>query len=135
MNMLLQLLEDATRHSWFPIRFGRDTVTYSSIPVDISKPEDAYTIELPMPGIEPESLKLTTENGVLTVKGEPDTSSPDKKNVVLQERPRRALSRSFQLPAEIDVEKIAATYKHGILTINLPVGEMAKPRRIEITTH
>jgi HSP20 family protein len=106
---------------------GQDKVVRGFAPaVDVQ--EDAEKIELhaDLPGVKQEDVEIQIDKGVLTIKGE-------RKLVAGRgERNTGAFSRAFTLPDTIDVEKIAAALKDGVLTLTLPKRPEEKPRQIKI---
>lgn len=95
--------------------------------------ENVYA-ELPVPGMAPEHLEVSVEEGVLKVTGERPESQGDDKPIRwrLKERMTGRFEHKFRLPVEIDREKVTADYTHGILTVTLPKAPEAKPRKIEV---
>jgi HSP20 family protein len=86
--------------------------------------EAGQILEAELPGVGPEAVNISVEGNVLTIKGERTPRGSDEK---------QAFERSFTIPLTLEVEKMTATLKHGLLTITIPKREEAKPRRIEIT--
>ena len=97
--------------------------------------EQGFWVEAAVPGFDQKDIEIAIEDGVLTVKGERknDTREPNRTYFV-REIGRGAFSRSFSLPSNVDPSKVSASYKQGVLTIELPKREEAKPRRITIET-
>jgi HSP20 family protein len=118
---------------WRPWGVARREQAVGSIPVDIFETVDAYIVKAPLPGVTPENLEVTFEAGVLTIRGE----VPEEKQVagecVCQERHFGRFARSVNLPGDVVGEKIAATLKDGVLTLDVPKAEEAKPRRIDVS--
>jgi len=101
------------------------------MPMDAWKDGDTFHIELDLPGIDRESIDLDIERNVLTVRAErPMTESTNE--LLAAERPRGVFSRQIILGDNLDVDKIDAEYRDGVLSLAIPVAEAAKPRRIEI---
>ncbi len=101
---------------------------------DVRETEDAFIVEAELPGLKKEDVSVTFEDGTLTLSGErkfeEETNGSNLRRV---ERSYGAFSRSFRLPREIDAEGVTANFRDGILTINVPKTETAKPRSIEIS--
>lgn len=85
------------------------------------------------PGIDPASLDVQVEKGVLTISGEraPD-ASPEKSTVHIDERFAGRFRRTVTLPDDVDLNQVAARYQDGVLRISVPRSEAAQPRRITI---
>lgn len=97
---------------------------------DISEDETAVTLEADVPGMAESEIRVAIENGVLTVSGEKKFA--EKKTAHRVERRYGSFSRSFNLPDGLDVEKVKAASKNGVLTLTLPKNEAAQPRRIDV---
>lgn len=101
--------------------------------VDIREEEDKYLLEAEMPGISEKDINVKIENDLLTISTEKDEKNEEKKKgYVLKERRSSSFSRSFVLPKGIDREKIEATMKNGVLTLDIPKAPEAKPKNITI---
>jgi len=103
--------------------------------VDITERDASLTIAVDLPGVRPEDVEITHENGVLTIRGEKHEAgmaSDEPGRYHLVERAAGAFGRSFQLPKGLDESKIDATYDHGVLTVRIPKAARPQPTRIEI---
>jgi len=100
---------------------------------DIIEDKDGYRIVMELPGVTQKDVKLTVHEGVLTVSGEVVREElGEDSRYRMCERCHGTISRSFLLPDEVDGDKIEARLKDGLLTIQLPKKETAKPREIPI---
>lgn len=97
---------------------------------DISEDETAVTLEADVPGMSEADIRVAIENGVVTVSGE--KKFVEKETAHRVERRYGAFTRSFTLPDGLEVEKVKAAYKSGVLTLTLPKSEAAKPKRIDV---
>lgn len=105
-----------------------------AMPMDAYRKDDSFLIRLDLPGVDPESLDLTVEENVLTVRAErPVPPQSDEVESVIAERPYGTFSRQVFLGTNLDTEHIEAEYEAGVLTLVIPVAEHAKPRRISVT--
>ena len=141
--------ELATLHrdldSLFGRVFGESGRPQSSSPVptfapaaDVTKAGDKWTVSMALPGIDPKNVEIDIVGRTLRVRGERSFDGyADGVEPVLSEISYGRFEREFTLPEDIDREKVAAAYRHGMLELTLPLKESAKPRRIEIetTTH
>lgn len=104
-------------------------------PVDIVESKDGLIVKAEVPGLEKDSFKVSVEDNVLTISGEKkmeyDETDKDK-NYHRVERVYGSFSRSFTLPNTVDVKKVNAKYRNGVLEVKLPKNEEAKPKEIEI---
>jgi len=100
---------------------------------DILETKNAILIKAELPGLTEKDIHIEMENGVLTINGErkfeKETADKDYRRV---ERAYGKFIRSFTLPANISGEKITAAYNNGLLEIELPKKEEAKPKTIQI---
>lgn len=100
-------------------------------PVDISESFEEITVVASMPGVLHEDIEVTFERGELRILGR--VRAPEMAGqVLLREFAPAGYQRVFQIGQTIDVEKIAAEYANGVLTLHLPKAESAKPRSIPI---
>ena len=105
-----------------------------SFPMDAYRRGDRFFVHLDLPGVEADSIDLTTEQNVLTVRAERRFEAQEDDQVIVLERPQGVFTRQLFLSDALDAERIQATYDDGVLTLELPVAEQAKPRRIEVST-
>lgn len=113
---------DSARSGWMPA-------------VDVREDEQGLTFEFELPGFRPEDVEVTSENGVLTVRGERHQErkeDTDEGRYHLMERSSGGFSRSFQLPQGLDDEGTEASFEHGLLTIRVPKAALPQPRKIQI---
>src|SRR5581483_9072074 len=94
---------------------------------------DNYVVETQVPGLKPEDIDVTLEQGVLTIRGETKTEQERKeRNYLVREHRTGSFSRSLRLPYAVDADAVQATYEHGVLRLTMPKAAEAKPRRIQI---
>ena len=101
--------------------------------LDISERKDAYLVTVELPGLKPEDLDITMEDGLLTIQGErhfANDSSEQKFHRV--ERRYGAFRRSITLPAHVMAEGIEASFEDGVLQILVPKAEEAKAKRVQV---
>ena len=116
-------------------RWGYEEGTYGTwMPaVEIFEKEDNIVLRAELPGMSQKDIDLQVESGVLTLRGEKRREKEFKdESVHRAERYYGSFVRTFALPTMIDVEKIRANYKDGVLEVVLPKAEAARPKRIEI---
>lgn len=101
--------------------------------VDIKEEEDRFVIYADLPGVDPDDIEITMEQGVLTLKGErSEETTKEREGYKRVERVNGSFYRRFSLPDIADAERIEAKGKNGVLEITLPKQEKAKPKRITV---
>jgi HSP20 family protein len=103
-----------------------------SLPMDAYRRGDRFYVHLDLPGVESDSIELTSEQNVLTIRADRRFERRDEDEIIVQERPQGSFSRQLFVSEALDLDQIAASYEHGVLTITIPVAEQARPRRIQI---
>jgi HSP20 family protein len=127
-----RLFEDFWHGNWPNIpEFGR----WETPALDIHESDTAYTVNVPLPGIQPDQIEVKMQNGMLTISGElPQPTVEANTKVVVQERYYGKFSRSVTLPQSVDIDKVEARYENGVLTLTLPKLPDAQPKLIPIKT-
>jgi HSP20 family protein len=101
--------------------------------LDIAERKDAYLVAVELPGVKLDDLKITLDDGLLTIQGErhvADEASEQQYHRI--ERRYGAFRRSITLPAHVMAEGVEASFEEGVLQILVPKAEEAKPKRIEV---
>jgi HSP20 family protein len=103
--------------------------------VDISEDDKEYLIKAELPEVKKEDVKVTAEEGTLTITGERKFEKEDKgKKYHRVERSYGSFVRNFSLPDDATPTKVSATFKDGVLSVHLGKTEKAKPQQIEVKT-
>ena len=105
----------------------------SVMPMDAWRDGDVFHVEFDLPGVDRESIDLDVERNVVTVKAERPIRASDA-NMLAAERPRGVFSRQLVLGDNLDTGRISANYDDGVLALQIPVAEEAKPRKVEISS-
>lgn len=101
--------------------------------VDISEDEKEYQIKAELPDVKKEDVKVTTQEGTLTIMGERKFEKEEKSRRYHRvERAYGTFGRSFSLPDDASPAKITAEFKDGVLTVHLIKDEKAKPQQVEV---
>jgi HSP20 family protein len=101
--------------------------------VDIRETENELTLKADIPDMKFEDIDVRLENGILSLRGERKFDQQKQEGGWHRvERSYGHFERVFTLPDTIDPEKVTADYKNGVLTINLPKKEIAKPRQVKV---
>jgi HSP20 family protein len=103
------------------------------MPMDAWRDGDTFHVEFDLPGVSPDSIDVDVERNVVTVKAERPHRASDAE-LIAAERPRGIFSRQLVLGDNLDTEHISASYDGGVLSMQIPVAEQAKPRKISITS-
>ena len=109
---------------------GRPAVMH----VDAERDGDWFHVFFDLPGVDPESIDLTVERNVLSVKAERRRPQRDGVESVIAERPMGVFSRQLFLGDTLDTDKLEAHYDNGVLALRIPVSDKAKPRKVSIGT-
>jgi HSP20 family protein len=110
--------------------FWRGELSLAKAPaVDVAEKEKEYEIPAELPGMGEKDIDVKFANGMLTIKGEKKEEKEEKrKDYHLSERRFGSFQRSFTVPEDVDVDKIDASFKNGVLTVVLPKSEEAQKR-------
>jgi len=108
----------------------RSQERYITPPVDIYETADGLVLKADLPGVDKEGLDVRVEHNLLTIRGKAAHIAPG--DPVYREYGLVNFFRQFELNERVDQSKISAVLKHGVLTLNLPKAEEAKPRKIEL---
>jgi HSP20 family protein len=104
------------------------------MPLDVSTTNDSLVIEAALPGVRPDEVDITVENGTLTIRA---TTASERKegegDYLVQEIRRGEVTRSISLPGGLEPDKAEASFENGVLTLRIPKAEEVKPRQIRIT--
>ena len=91
----------------------------------VNATDDGWRLEVPLPGIDPQYVNLEVAGSTLTIRAEDPTENDGQ---------ARRFEQAFTLPSFLDLDKISASHRHGMLQLTLPLKESVKPRRIQIDT-
>ena len=102
--------------------------------VDISETDTAYLIKGEIPGVKKEDVKVTVQDGMLTIQGERKQEKEEKgKKFHRVECSYGSFTRSFRMPGDADEAAVKAEFKDGMLNVTLPKSEKAKPKSVNIS--
>jgi HSP20 family protein len=117
-----------------PLRWSAGGLDGPALPLDVTTDADALTIEAALPGIKPEDVEITVENGTVTISGTTaEERNKDEGSYLVQEIRRGSFSRSVTLPNGLEPDKASATFENGVLNLRIPKAEQLKPRQIRIS--
>ena len=101
-------------------------------PVDVAETQEKILVRAEVPGMRQQDIQIEFENGLLTIRGERKLEKSEGVTWHRVERIYGSFSRSFTLPRTVDPERITASYREGVLEIEVPKREEAKPKQIRI---
>ena len=104
----------------------------AAMPMDAYRLDGRFVVSLDLPGVDPDSIDLTIERNVLTIHAERRAPMGDDAERLVGERTHGTFSRQLFLGETLDVDRLTADYDAGVLTIEIPVAEEAKARKIRI---
>jgi HSP20 family protein len=102
----------------------RTAAGWSSFQVNTT--DDGWRIDVPMPGIDPKDVTLDVAGNTLSIRAEVPGEEKDKNPTRYEE--------TFTIPQFLDIEKLSASHRHGMLRLTIPLKDSVKPRRIQIET-
>lgn len=103
--------------------------------VDLHDTKEAFVLTAEVPGMTENDVQIAVTSDSLTIQGERKSAAPEGYAVHRQERGQLRFARSFAMPARVDVEKVTATVKHGVLTVTLPKHPDSQPKSITVKAH
>ena len=116
-----------------PPAWNREAETTWAPRTDIHENENEVLLDIELPGLEKSDIKVEVKDGVLTVSGERTRENESKdENCHRLERHYGRFERTFTLSDAIEADKVSAEYKNGVLGLQLPKAEKAKPKEIEV---
>ena len=134
MLTLRQAMDRLFDDDFRPLRWLAGGPDGPALPLDVTTTTESLTIEAALPGIKPEDVDITVENGTVTISGKTASERTAEEGAyVLQEIRRGSFSRPVTLPTGLEADKARATFEHGILRLEIPKAEQVKPRQIKIS--
>lgn len=104
------------------------------MPMDLYRDGDHYVLTADLPGIDPGSVDIDVDGQLLTIRAERTLSAGDGVKWITREREAGSFLRQLSLGQGLDTEKIAASYRNGVLSVTIPVSEKAKARKVSVST-
>lgn len=106
----------------------------AGIPMDAVRREDDILLRFDLPGVDPKSIDVTVDRGVLSVTAKREEERTEGEKPFVRERIAGSFTRRVQLGRAAETDKVEASYEDGVLTVRVPLAEAAKPRKVEIST-
>lgn len=127
-----RLFDDTTHPGWARTNGVAQSVWAPQ--VDIHEDANSITVKADLPGIKQEDIDIQLSNDTLTLSGARKFEDEERKaNYVRVERAYGSFQRTFTLGVPVDADKIRASFKDGVLTIDLPKSESIKPKKVKVT--
>jgi HSP20 family protein len=104
----------------------------AAMPMDGLRRKDDVVLRFDLPGIDPDSIEVTVDRGVLSVSAQREEEHGEEDRLFVRERVMGTFTRRVYLSEHLDASAIDAAYDNGVLAVRIPVLEQAKPRKIEI---
>lgn len=134
-GLLTQLQRELERIRDDAVGNGSSATAEWAPAVDIKEEADKFVLHADLPGVKPEDIDVSMENGILTIKGEKQTEAKtEKEGYKRVERTYGSFYRRFSLPDTANPDAISATSKHGVLEITIPKRESVQPKKISVST-
>lgn len=125
-NAMDKLFEDTWRNL--------ETRTGNWLALDVHEDNERFTVSTDLPGVAPENIHIHVQDGLLTIEAEIPEQTVEQEGTrsLIRERRYGRFTRTVQLPHSVNSEGVEATYDNGVLTLDLPKIEEAKPRSIPV---
>jgi len=106
--------------------------SFRQAPMDAYRRGSDVWVHVDLPGVNPDNLDIDIERNVLTITGERSWGREDGDQIYLNERSQGRFRRQVHLGDGLDTQAVEADYREGVLTLRVPVAEVAKPRKIKV---
>ena len=127
-------IADRTRHG-FPQTVDAVEPKRWSIALDAVEEDEKLVVRASLPGVDPDEIKVTIEDGVLTIDGETKVDDEAKVgNYLIWERRAGSFHRSVHLPDSVDVDQAETNYDEGVLTVAFPKAESKRAKQLTVTS-
>ncbi|MBM3934008.1 MAG: Hsp20/alpha crystallin family protein [SAR202 cluster bacterium] len=131
----LRRMDDTINRLWR----GRHTGELSdggeawAVPMDVYQEGDNIVVKASLPGVEPEKVQITLEDGIMTLKAETGQEQERQEGgYLMRERRSGSFYRALRLPDTVDTDRAETTYENGVLTVHLPKQESKKAKTLQI---
>lgn len=104
----------------------------TGMPMDGVRRADDVVLRFDLPGIDPGSIEVTVDRGVLSVTARREEEFGEEERVFVRERAMGSFTRRVYLSEHLDAEAIEAAYENGVLAVRIPVLERARPRKVAV---
>ncbi len=126
-------IERSINHFWRNPGANGEGRNRWAVPLNVVDRDDDFIVEATLPGVKPDDINVTIDDGLLTVEGETHSELEENEGgYLLKERRTGKFSRRLRIPDTVDADKAETAYVDGVLTITLPKAEAKKPKRLAI---
>jgi HSP20 family protein len=134
MERMMDDFFDRRMRPWWPERWFRTEDMLTNAPaMDVFQDKDEIVIKAELPGMEKENVEVNLIDHTLTIKGEKKKEDEVKEeHYYRSERSYGSFVRTLQLPADVQADKVKASFKNGVLEVRLPKTEEAKTKEIKV---
>ncbi len=115
-------------------QFAGTSARPAAMHVDAEREGDWFHVYFDLPGVDPDSIDLTVERNVLSVRAQRQRQAREGVESVIAERPMGVFTRQLFLGDMLDTDQLQAEYDSGVLHLRIPVSDHAKPRRISVAS-
>ncbi len=126
---LQRALDNARRNDWFG---GRTSSRGAYPPVNVFADGDDFVLVAELPGVTKDAIDVQVKRDQIQITGTKTIAYDDEASVHRRERQAGQFNRTLSMPAEIDVDKVRATFEDGVLRLHLPRAEHEKTRSVSI---
>ena len=117
-------VERLFNQAWSEMPLQRVENASPSFPLQVRSSDEGWSVNVPLPGIDPKDVKLEVAGNTLTIRAEVPREDKDA--------PVARYEQSLTVPQFVDLDKLTATHRHGMLHLAMPIKDSVKPRKIEI---
>ncbi len=109
------------------------TMNGRGVGANLFETQDGFTFQMPVPGVKPEDIEITTQQDTVTLKWETRVEVPENATTHWHGFQSSQFQQTFTLPSPINADRVEASINDGILTLTLPKAEHAKARSIKVS--
>ena len=129
----LRRVDDVFARQFRDFRYGSGQAGAWPVPLDITHEDDSVVVKASIPGVKPDEVEVTIEDGRMTIEGKTAVESDESRGgYVVRERRTGRFYRAIRLPETVDADGAESRYENGVLTVTLPKQASRKARKIEV---
>ena len=129
----LRRVDDLFARQFRDSRYGSGQAGAWPVPLDVTHEDDSVVVEASIPGVKPDEVEVTIEDGRMIIEGKTAVESDETRGgYVVRERRTGRFYRAIRLPDTVDADGAESRYENGVLTVTLPKQVSRKARKIEV---